>query len=530
MQIKTKDGVVIDTRTTYYKREEIVSRRDLKNIRRAARSHGNNPKTGKPVQAVIKVSHSKSYGASLNNAKYILREGKKEETLTATDELGATLDFNEVEKRLAEWRTDDQENGYKEGKNRTTTQLIVSSPEGTDREKFEKVVEEWAGKILKNHEFLIAHHNDTKNPHAHIIVKSTSDLGLKIRTGKKEIHNARQAFSVISRRRGLNIHATPAIERNNLNNKLENATFRVKGSKLNISEKAITRAEKDIATNNTKLNKKELKMIKAAIKKHESMLKEADTLWAKSQSKDSESLARNRKDAAMKMRVPVSHRQIAIQYLLQKKPPNVKPPTIAMLKTAIKIGENTGKKYDLNTAMDWDKTSDFIKSQSQLPTQKTSEYIEKIEKRTGIKATQEERSNKKEAAKYIKKNKELPSSKAANYALRVAGAKGIEIPREALSSGKLLSKWIENHSSRKAPKETEGKPNKPKKTLERFKNINPESIDLPENGDKYFARNKNNSHSSTEKSLLSKLENRSAGQLNKEPKRPRKAKIKILER
>jgi len=127
-------------------------------------------------QAVVKVSsYSKSRGRLSAHFDYISRNNDIE----LEDPTGNTLvDCSEVKDILDHWYAD----ADKRKNSRMSANIILSAPKGSDRKSVHEAVRDFAAvRFSENHDYLFAKHNDTKNPHNHLVVKLRGYDGVKLR-------------------------------------------------------------------------------------------------------------------------------------------------------------------------------------------------------------------------------------------------------------------------------------------------------------------------------------------------------------
>lgn len=89
---------------------------------------------------------------------------------------------------------------------REALNVILSMPGGVDREKVVAAARATAKELFANHQYVIAHHDDTDNPHAHITVKMVGFDGTRLNPRKADLEQWRIAFA-----RQLNIRGVEAV-------------------------------------------------------------------------------------------------------------------------------------------------------------------------------------------------------------------------------------------------------------------------------------------------------------------------------
>lgn len=89
---------------------------------------------------------------------------------------------------------------------REALNVILSMPGGVDREKVAAAARATAKELFANHQYVIAHHDDTDNPHAHVTVKMVGFDGTRLNPRKADLEHWRIAFA-----RQLNIRGVEAV-------------------------------------------------------------------------------------------------------------------------------------------------------------------------------------------------------------------------------------------------------------------------------------------------------------------------------
>ena len=157
-------------------------------------------------EVVVKVSGSgKSRAHSLAHLTYITRNGK----LKAENERGEKIEGLEgVKEVFKEWGF--QTPGNSERRRAQTVNIVLSMPEGTDDQAVLKASRGFAKEAFAdNHQYLLALHTDTKQPHVHLAVKAQGyDLSWLKRT-KADLQDWRESFAAKLRDQGVEAEATP---------------------------------------------------------------------------------------------------------------------------------------------------------------------------------------------------------------------------------------------------------------------------------------------------------------------------------
>lgn len=159
-------------------------------------------------QAVLKVyGYSKTRGHLGDHLKYITRDNDIE----LEDPTGNKLSSKEeIEDVLEHWLSDND----KRKNSRISVNMVLSAPKGSDPKNVKKAARDFAQENFgENHDYLFAIHDDTDNPHVHLVVKMRGYDGRKLRLGRKELHDMRQSFAECLRDRGVKCAATYRTDR-----------------------------------------------------------------------------------------------------------------------------------------------------------------------------------------------------------------------------------------------------------------------------------------------------------------------------
>ena len=157
-------------------------------------------------EVLVKVSGSgKDRAHSLAHLTYITRNGK----LTAENERGEKIEGLEAVKEVfVEWGF--QTPGNSERKRAQTVNIVLSMPAGTEPAAVWNAARTFAKTTFsRNHQYLLALHDDTDHPHVHLAVKAQGfDLAWLQRT-KADLQEWRESFAEKLRDQGVEAEATP---------------------------------------------------------------------------------------------------------------------------------------------------------------------------------------------------------------------------------------------------------------------------------------------------------------------------------
>lgn len=91
---------------------------------------------------------------------------------------------------------------------REALNVILSMPGGVDRESVIAAARATAKELFSNHQYVIAHHGDTDNQHAHVTVKMVGFDGKRLNPRKADLEQWRIAFAKQLNMRGIDAVAT----------------------------------------------------------------------------------------------------------------------------------------------------------------------------------------------------------------------------------------------------------------------------------------------------------------------------------
>lgn len=159
-------------------------------------------------QAVLKVSsYSHGQGRAAAHLDYISRKGD----LEVEDPQGNRLsDPEELKERIEDWAMDFDTRK----RSRDTVNIVLSAPSGSELGAVENSVREFAqSQFGETNDYLFAIHNDTDNPHGHLMVKMRGYDGEKLNPGKEDLRLWREQFAQSLRDNGIEVDATPRYAR-----------------------------------------------------------------------------------------------------------------------------------------------------------------------------------------------------------------------------------------------------------------------------------------------------------------------------
>ncbi len=169
-------------------------------------------------QVVLKITRYGHGGAKiLAHIHYVQRHGK----LALEDENGEQIeDPRELRRRVRMWAEQAGAAMTEPGvevtrKRRVTAHFILDAGKDADREALRKSVREFLAERFgkEGHEYLFARHDDTKQPHVHVVLNMMDGQGRRLHTSVAEVQHWREQFAEVARSNGIEVDASRAWER-----------------------------------------------------------------------------------------------------------------------------------------------------------------------------------------------------------------------------------------------------------------------------------------------------------------------------
>lgn len=168
-------------------------------------------------QAILKITRYGHGGNKImGHAHYIQRHGR----LELEDENGEKVEPRELRERIRLWVEQagvrmEEPGEDKQRKRRVTAHFILDAGAEAKPENLSKTAREFLGERFgkDGHEYLFVRHDDTKQPHVHVILNLTNARGRRLHTSVAEIQAWREQFAEIARRNGIEVDASRAWER-----------------------------------------------------------------------------------------------------------------------------------------------------------------------------------------------------------------------------------------------------------------------------------------------------------------------------
>ncbi len=98
---------------------------------------------------------------------------------------------------------------YEGEKRREAFNIVLSMPEGTDRQAVTQAARAFAKEQFDNHQYVFATHDDEKHPHVHLAVKAVGNDGIRLNPRKGDLQYWREQFAEKLRDEGIEANATP---------------------------------------------------------------------------------------------------------------------------------------------------------------------------------------------------------------------------------------------------------------------------------------------------------------------------------
>lgn len=169
--------------------------------------------TGKAPEVMVKVSgRTRDKGHLKAHMEYITRNGKVE----AETEYGRMKGKESVNDLHADWSDDEiiYKGQHNVRKAPLSVNLVLSMPPGVDRDSFRNAVRDFVNsEIRPRADTMVAFHDDTKHPHAHVTVRGRQHNGRAFNPGKPVLEQYRDRFASALRARGIEAEATPRFAR-----------------------------------------------------------------------------------------------------------------------------------------------------------------------------------------------------------------------------------------------------------------------------------------------------------------------------
>ena len=163
----------------------------------------------KTPEVMVKVS-GRTYGSGHlgEHMNYITRNGN----VAAETEYGMMRGKEAVRDLHADWTDDEKIYGNQRNVRQAplSVNMVLSMPPGSDRERFRNAVRDFVDREIRpRSEAMVAFHDDTQHPHAHVTVRGRQHNGRAFNPGKPVLERYREQFASALRERGIEAEATP---------------------------------------------------------------------------------------------------------------------------------------------------------------------------------------------------------------------------------------------------------------------------------------------------------------------------------
>lgn len=169
-------------------------------------------------QVILKITRYGHGGNKImGHIHYVRRHGR----LALEDENGDTVeDVRELRRRVQSW-TEQAGAGMEEPaadqqrKRRVTAHFILDAGAKAKPESLSKAVRQFLSERFgkDGHEYPFVRHDDTKQPHVHVVLNLMNEQGKRLHTSVAEVQRWREHFATVARGHGIDVDATRAWER-----------------------------------------------------------------------------------------------------------------------------------------------------------------------------------------------------------------------------------------------------------------------------------------------------------------------------
>jgi hypothetical protein len=169
-------------------------------------------------QAILKITRYGRGGHKIiGHAHYVRRHGE----LALEDEAGNVVDEPAaIRRRVRQWveaaGAGMEEPGEEtKRKRRVTAHFVLDAGAAAKPEKLSQAAREFLAERFgrDGHEYWFVRHDDTRQPHVHVILNLQNGEGRRLHTGVAEVQAWREQFAETARRHGIEVDASRAWER-----------------------------------------------------------------------------------------------------------------------------------------------------------------------------------------------------------------------------------------------------------------------------------------------------------------------------
>ncbi|NNU63365.1 relaxase/mobilization nuclease domain-containing protein [Ochrobactrum soli] len=167
----------------------------------------------KAPEVMVKISgRTRDSGHLKEHMNYITRNGE----VPAETEYGLMSGREAVGDVHSDWADDEiiYKGQHQVRKAPLSVNMVLSMPPGVDREAFRNAVRDFVDAELRPRvDVMLAFHDDTNHPHAHVTVRGRQHNGKTFNPGKPVLERYREQFAGALRNRGIEAEATPRYAR-----------------------------------------------------------------------------------------------------------------------------------------------------------------------------------------------------------------------------------------------------------------------------------------------------------------------------
>lgn len=151
-----------------------------------------------------------------------------------------------------------------EARLRETFNVVLSMPKDTDREALKNAARAFAKEAFDGHEWFMAEHRDTDQPHVHICIKTSNQVGYRLNPKKADLQKWREGFADKLNEYGVEANATKRQVRGKTLRPNTQAQYHARKNKRPLSheQKRRDEAKREIETGIRKIEPSELSQAK----------------------------------------------------------------------------------------------------------------------------------------------------------------------------------------------------------------------------------------------------------------------------
>lgn len=212
-------------------------------------------KTGNPIH-VTRGTEGVRVGQHLS---YISRNGKLELENDRGEKFDGKQEIAAIYREWVDAHDEDRHNAMATDRTRITTSIVFSMPGSVNAIAVKDAVRSLAEQEFKGrHDYVMALHTDTKNPHVHLTVRTVGHDGVKLNFRKADLQHLRETFAQKLRQRGIEAEATPRHTRGVTRKGEATPVYKIRqrGGKPFIDARKKREVQRDLAANEGRLPQK----------------------------------------------------------------------------------------------------------------------------------------------------------------------------------------------------------------------------------------------------------------------------------